>query len=303
MIDAFRQADRRLGGRHLYQAVVGHLTYSLAPRLISDPTGAQATITFGTAYTLSEMAGFMAADCGDDTAALAHFRSAVPLARATGEPDLEPQIHASIALLLIQTGEARAGLQEAEAGYTLARARGTHPQIQARLAAMRARAHAVIGEHYAAETWLEQAQSALALPARAALAPWVSGFDPAALASESAQTYLDLDHRSAIRHASAAVNLRTSDRARSLALSRALLAEAYLRQGELNAACELGGQLLAESHGVGSARLVTALASLRGKLAAQRTYPQAASLLEDLDHALRRGQGLLHRTALGQESP
>jgi hypothetical protein len=298
VIDSFRQADRRLGGRHLYTAVVGHLTYSLAPRLVADPTGTQAAATFGAAFTLTEMAGWMAHDSGDDHAAHGHFQRAAALARATGNADVEAHVHASLAHLHTQTGDARTALECAQTGTSLATARGAHPQLLARLAAMRARAHSVLGEHYAAEAALGEARSALDLACHAPLAPWVSGFDAAALASEAAQTHLDLgQYRTAIPHARAAVALRTSDRARSLALGRLSLAEAYLRGGELDAACQTGTRLLAESHGVGSARIVTGLQALRRLLALHRTQADAATLLDGIDEALRRGQSLLHRPA------
>lgn len=237
-------------------------------------------------------------DSGDDHVAHAHFQRAAALARATGDADVEAHVHASLAHLHTQAGQARSALERAQTGAALATARGAHPQLLARLAAMRARAHAVLGETHAAHAALGEAHSALSLAAHAPLAPWVSGFDAAALASEAAQTHLDLgQHRAAIPHARAAVELRTSDRARSLALGRLLLAETYLRAGELEAACQIGALLLTESHGVGSARVVTGLQALRRQLAPHRAQPDTAALLDALDDALRHGQSLLRRPA------
>jgi hypothetical protein len=297
VIDSFRAADRRVGGRHLYAAVVGHLTYSLAPRLVADRPGAQVSTTFGAAFTLTEMAGWMAHDSGDDRSARTHLYRAAALARATGDADVEAHVHASLAHLEAETGNLGAALESADAGTAIALNRAAHPQLLSRLAAMRARAHSRLGDLNATRTALADAETALALNPHAPLAPWVSGFDRASLASEAAQCYLDLDQPAgATIYARQAVELRSADRARSLALGRLLLAETHTRQGDLDAACHVGTRLLDDCHSVGSARVIRGLEHLRTLLAPHRTERTVAAFLGELDESLRHDNALFHRT-------
>jgi transcriptional regulator with XRE-family HTH domain len=60
-MDAFRVADRQIGGGHLYAALVAYLNGSVAPRLLT----ARAP-SFAAAASLTEMAGWMAHDSGRD---------------------------------------------------------------------------------------------------------------------------------------------------------------------------------------------------------------------------------------------
>jgi hypothetical protein len=205
--------------------------------------------------------------------------------------------YASLAHLEAETGNPRAALESADAGTTIALTRAAHPQLLSRLAAMRARAHSRLGDLNATRTTLADAETALALDPHAPLAPWVSGFDRASLASEAAQCYLDLDQPAgAIVYARQAVELRSADRARSPALGRLLLAETHTRQGDLDAVCEVGTRLLDDCHGVGSARVIRGLEHLRSLLAPHRTQRTVAAFLGELDDGLRHGNALFHRT-------
>ncbi|MGW2812984.1 hypothetical protein [Streptomyces sp. NPDC001415] len=66
---------------------------------------------------------------------------------------------------------------------------------------------------------------------------WLSPFDAAALASESALILRDLDRLDeALTQAEEAITLRETGRARSLALSRITLVDIHLRRGDLDAA-------------------------------------------------------------------
>ena len=81
-MDAFRSADRQTGGGRLYGAVVRHLADRVAPRLVDTGSGSQ---VFAVAAALTEMAGWMAHDSGQDDLAARHFSRALPLARTSGD--------------------------------------------------------------------------------------------------------------------------------------------------------------------------------------------------------------------------
>ncbi|CAL9592551.1 hypothetical protein SUDANB105_05253 [Streptomyces sp. enrichment culture] len=84
--------------------------------------------------------------------------------------------------------------------------------------------------------------------------PWLSPFDAAALASESALILRDLEqYDEALSHAEH-VALRETGRARSLALSRISLVDIHVRRGDPDAAVSVGHDLLGTSPTLGSVR-------------------------------------------------
>ncbi|MFJ7276987.1 helix-turn-helix domain-containing protein [Kitasatospora sp. NPDC098663] len=229
-MDAFRSADRQAGGGRLYSAVVRHLTDQVAPRLVDGGSG---PAVFGAAAALTEMAGWMAHDSGHDAVAAAHFSKALPLARTSGDLPLAAHIAASSSHLALQTGDPREAAHWALVGIELARSGPHLPSLMARLHTMHARALATTGQYAPAAAALDQAEVSLELGADDEH-PWLSPFDRATLASESALVFGDLGKLdSALIYAQQAVDLRGEGRARSLALSRITLASIHVERGDL----------------------------------------------------------------------
>ena len=70
---AFRSADLRVGGGHLYATVLQYLKTQVAPRLVlAEPVNGE-RVVFTSAAAVSEMAGWMAHDAGHDQVAGQHF--------------------------------------------------------------------------------------------------------------------------------------------------------------------------------------------------------------------------------------
>jgi hypothetical protein len=74
VMQAFRDADRQVGGGYVYGAVVRYLEREIAPQLFGG-----ASDVFSAAAALTEMAGWVAHDAGDDTLAGGHFQRAAAL--------------------------------------------------------------------------------------------------------------------------------------------------------------------------------------------------------------------------------
>jgi hypothetical protein len=162
----------------------------------------------------------------------------------------------------------------------------TIPALTARLHAMSARALAASGQTNAALRALDQAEQALALGAEAER-PWLSPFDTAALAIESALVLRDLQrHDRAQAHAERAISLREAGRTRSLALSRITLAGIHLHRRELDAVT-VGHDLLAADLNLGSVRVVRQLDGLRQQLHPHRTHPPVRAFLTRFDDTRR----------------
>jgi tetratricopeptide (TPR) repeat protein len=283
-MEAFRSADRQTGGGRLYGAVVQHLSVRVAPRLVDPRSGPHA---FAVAAALTEMAGWMAHDSGHDDLAARHFNRALPLARTSGDLPLAANIAASNSHLALQTGDTTGAFRWAQTGLDLAGQGPRIPALAARLHTMQARALAAGEQRTSAVRALEAARSGLDAPADTAH-PWLSPFDAAALASESALVLRDLEqHDQAMAQAEQAVTLREAGRTRSLALSRIGLVDIHLRRGDLDAAVDIGHELLTISPTLGSVRVVHQLEELRRLLDPHKGYRPVREYLVNFDDARR----------------
>lgn len=283
-IDAFRDADRQTGGGRLYAAVARHLSDRIAPRLVDTVSGPG---VFAAAAALTEMAGWMAHDSAQDDLALKHFTRALPFARIAGDGPLAANIAASTSHLTLHTGDAAGGARWAKTGLDLA-AQGPHmPALTARLHTMAARALASADQHSPAERALDEARAEIAGPVDTEH-PWLSPFDSAALASESALILRDLGRYDlALEQAEQALALREAGRARSLALARITLVDIHIRRGDLDAAVKVGHDLLATSPTLGSVRVVHQLDDLRLLLEPHKAYGPVRQYLLRFDDARR----------------
>ncbi|MFD4023835.1 XRE family transcriptional regulator [Streptomyces sp. NPDC058576] len=283
-MNAFRTADRQTGGGRLYQAVVQHLGTHIAPRLVAADGGPH---VFAAAAALTEMAGWMAHDSGQDDLAKRHFTRALPLARASGDLPLSAHVAASNSHLALQVSDAAQAVHWAQTGLELMEQGPRLPALAARLHTMHARALAAASQHYAAYRALEHAHGALVARADDEH-PWLSPFDEAALASESALILRDLEqHDQALLHAENAVRLREEPRARSLALSRITLASIHVHRRDLDEAIHVGNDLLRTSPTLGSVRVLRQLDVLRSLLEPHKAIAPVSQYLERFDDARR----------------
>lgn len=104
MSAAFQTADRQVGGGILYPTVVRYLNTDVAPRLL-DTNGANSAAIFAAASSLTEIAGWMAHDTGQDDKARQHFDKAFRLASAAGHDALAGNVCASLSHLAGQLGQ------------------------------------------------------------------------------------------------------------------------------------------------------------------------------------------------------
>ncbi|MBT2510285.1 XRE family transcriptional regulator [Streptomyces sp. ISL-98] len=282
-MDSFRMADRQLGGGHLYSSVLHYLHNNMAPRIFGSESGDDAPQMFRAAASLTEMAGWMAHDSGRNGRAREHFAKALPLATAGEDRAVGANILASMSHLALQTGRLGEAVSLARAGRDHV-AHGTAvPTLSARLHAMEARALAQLGEPDATRRALALAQKELARSPDAPPSYWISSFDAAALASETALSLQDLGTLpAAVDAAERAVALRSGDRARSRVFGQITLATIRTQQGELEAACDVGRELLSACGTLGSVRITQQLDELASALAPYRGERVVAEFLDCL---------------------
>ena len=233
----------------MYGAVVRYLEHEVAPRLFSGSSD-----QFCAAAALTEMAGWMAHDAGDDTLAHQHFERAQRFASATDDCELAAHIHASLSHLSQQLDRPRDGLRVAQAGRAVLRRREHHSGLAARLHAMEARALAALRRRADCERALLAADRALDRSHPAPPSTWVSPFDRASLAAEASVCMQQLQQLAAARsHSEQVIRLRSNGRSRALGQFR--LAAILASQGEVEVACAVSNEALASSDPLSSRRV------------------------------------------------
>jgi hypothetical protein len=280
-MQAFQLADRQIGGGYLYAAVVSYLNGSVAPRLLTSPMP-----SFAAAASLTEMAGWMAHDCGREDMARAHFDRAWELAQVAQAAELQGGVAAARAHLDLYVGDSAGAVATARHGRSLLARGPRHPGLVARLYAMEARGHAALGRGRQAARLFVQAEVTLGAQ-NGDTSPWVSPFDEASLASEAARgLHAARDFLGARRAAERVLELRRGDRARSRAFAMLSLAQTLLCQPrpELVEACSLARRVADEAAAVASARIGQQLHEIHRLLEPHRHVAMVAEYLELARH-------------------
>lgn len=275
---AFRLADRQSGGSHLYPAVMRYLRSEIAPQLVDgdDDQG-----LFTTAAALTEMAGWMAHDAGEDLRARAHFSRALKLVQVGGDVHLGAHIFASLSHLANHLSEPQEAIRLAQQGHATVQRGVPQPELTARLLAMEARAYAMIGRSHECAKLLAKAESALAGPLTDEPSSWLSRFDEGALASEAARCMHRLGRPSAAqRHGERIIELRPAERIRSRAFGQLVLARAHLRQRQLEEAAAVALEALVATRSLSSHVVLTQLVGLGESMARHRSVKVVADLLD-----------------------
>ena len=281
-MQAFRDADRQVGGGYIYGAVIRYLTREVAPQLLKSTPAAYAA-----AAALTEMAGWMAHDAGHDGLAQRHFDRALRLASSTDDVELIAHIHASVSHLAQHADRPQEALRLARAGAGILRRKEHGPATAARLHAMEARALASLGRKSDCGRTLLSAERTLDRQPSQAPSPWVSPFDHASLAGEASECMEQLRQLAAARqHSERVISLRGSQHVRSRAFSQLRLANILVAEGEIDHACTIAANALASSGQLASHRVSQLLRSLHAKLLPHAAAGGVDEAVEALSAAL-----------------
>jgi len=282
MAQAFQIVDRQVGGGRLYPAVLRFLHTEIAPTLV-DPRGVECDELFAAAASLTELAGWMAHDCGVDGAARNHFGRAYRLALAADSSALTANVCASMAHLAAQLGHGADAVRIAQAGLDRAAVADGVAWLVARLHAMRAHGLALDRQVRSAAAALDAAEDALAAAAGTEPAEWIAGFDEGALASEAALCRLGIgDLAGAERAALRVIELRDGDRVRSRAFGQLTLARVLVCASRPDEAATLGCAVCEVVPSLTSARVRVQLAGLGETLRPHCTAGGVADFLDQL---------------------
>jgi len=286
-MEAFRTADRQVGGGHLYASVIRYLQAELGPRLFGAASDENGPLLPCAAAGLTDMAGWMAHDAGQDALARQHFDRALGLAAFGGDRQLSAHVLTSLSHLAHHLGEPQHAMAFARTGQQQLHEGPGNPELDARLLAMEARGLATRGDAAACTNRLGEAERALGGTFSEAPSPWVSRFDEASLASEAARCLRQLgDLDAARRQAERVVTLRSGERARSRAFGQLMLASLLVEQGELDRATMIGYDIVNGTQALGSFLVVQQLDGLRGVLEPYRSVRVVAEFTDYLREAL-----------------
>ena len=287
-MQAFRTADLRAGGGHLYPTVVNYLQTAIAPRLFGTVTGGPGV--FAAASALTEMAGWMAHDAGRDEPAQQHFTRALDLAGASSDTQLSAHILASMSHLALHHDRPKQAIQLARQGQQALGADSPNPGLAARLLTMEARALATLPqpEPAACGKALLRAEQILGNEPAEPPSPWISQFDEGSLASEAARCLRQLGQMAAAaRQAQRIIELRPGSHTRSRAFGQLLLASALIAQSEPEQACTLIQEVLDATQSLSSYLVIQQLRELAQLLEPYRANQAVAVLCTSLHGALR----------------
>ncbi|MFG1804132.1 hypothetical protein ACGFI4_28690 [Micromonospora carbonacea] len=230
--------------------------------------------------TLSGQLAFMSYDAGVHNIAQHHVTIALRLAKAAGDRLYGAHLLANLATQAVYLGHARDAARLAEAAIDGA---GRAPAvIRARLYTAAASAYGVSGERRACQSALVRAERAIDRADPVGSPRWVAYFSPAHFAGTALSCLSTLRlFGPALRHAPDAVALANQN-VRTRALHTALIATTHARSGDLEAACNWGGELALCMPAVRSARVTHRVSELMTTLNAHKTVPRVKKLLHTL---------------------
>jgi hypothetical protein len=293
-LQSLRTADSQIGGGYLYAAVTGYLQHTIGPRLFGTADADESGV-FVAAGGLTEMAGWMAHDAGRDGLAEQHFQRALGMATVGQDHQLGAHIFASLSHLAHHAKRPGQAIAYAQQGHNRLRTGSPHPGVEARLFAMQARGHAALRQDDSCREQLRHAERVLGDAVLDATSPWVSHFDEASLAAETARCFRQLGELDAARRqAEQVVELRPRERARSRAFAQLMLISILIGQGKPEEACGVAYDVLDATRSLGSYLVVRQLEELAQRFEPYQRAREVAAFLDCLSEELRERRWLAH---------
>jgi hypothetical protein len=261
MQQSMKAIDDRHGGGVALPMAVEYLRGEVAPLLRGRYTDTVGRALFSATSEFTLGVGWMAYDAGKHGLAQRYMAQALRMSHAANDRAFGGRILAAMSHQALHLGDVRHGTDFACAARAGTQG-ATTPTIVTMLAAMEACAHAARGDGSLCLRALSHAERAFARSTPGEDPPWVE-FDEGALAGHLARCFRDLDRpREAERFALRSIQLCQPTHLRTRAQRHAILAGAYAQQGELEEACAVGRQALAEVGRLRSTRTLDDVARL-----------------------------------------
>lgn len=267
----FGNYDYKFGGGRPKLLVAKFLEIEVLPHLPhvspTDPVGRE---YFREVAALTRLAGWTAYDAGAHGQAQRYLTQAFRLARAAGDKALCGRILAGMSHQANFLGHYQLAVDLATAAHHGAQGYTT-PTTVALFLAMKARAHASLGQEADATAALLAAerQHTLCNPENDPM--WIRYFDRAELHAEFAHCFRDLNKpKLANHHAAASVRESANLYVRSLSFCRTVLATSHLQNSDIEEALAVATGVVDTAAALQSSRVRSYIADFRARLAAIR---------------------------------
>ncbi|MER6176515.1 XRE family transcriptional regulator [Streptosporangium sp. NPDC001681] len=288
--DVFRTWGDSQGGGLARKAVIGQLNE--VADLLRDSHPRDITVRlFHVMAKLAKIAATMSWDCGMQTAAQKYYILALQAAKPAKDWTFGASVLASMARQLLYLDRPQDALELVRLALDGVQAAGTH-RVRAMLHTREAWAYAALGRPEAFRRATDKAEDAFGEIRTSDLDPeWITYFDAAELAGVTGGRYLEMSRRNgqyaavAVTHIGRALELRRRTSMRSLALDQVGLAQAHLRNGDLDEAVTVGSAAADTAGQVQSDRVRVQLRELHAEIAARRE-PVMAGLSERIRETL-----------------
>jgi tetratricopeptide (TPR) repeat protein len=280
MTESYRRLDRQLGAASVFDDSTHHLQRIIGLRDASMTTEHRRRLA-AAAGEVGSLAAWQALDLGRPGAAWSYYSLATRAAREAGDRELHAYVVAETSYVLLFSGQVSEALSLVKRARHLAR--GTAPRLRSWLAAAHAEASAIAGN--AADTLraLEQAEEAFQEVEPGSGPRWLAYFDRAHLIRWKGHCLVLVgqpeDVLAVLQEALDSVDA-SFVRARAGALVD--LATLHLRQGEVDATCDVLGQAFRLARETQSTKNQRRIIEIRRRL--RPWNPTAA--VRDLDELL-----------------
>ncbi|MGH3319014.1 MAG: hypothetical protein ACRDN9_02340 [Streptosporangiaceae bacterium] len=225
---------------------------------------------------LAQLAGWVSVDAGFHGAGQRYYVAALHAAHAAGDGPLGAYVLASMSYQLAQVGDPREATRLAVTARDGARRSGS-PAIRAMLDFRLAQAHAAAGEASPCRQALAATERVPGTGDRPPWLYWLSDAQGEAFTGACLLRLGDSAARPALERAAAG---HGPTFVRDRAVHLALLAEAFLREGDVEAACHQADSALTLATQVSSQRVTATLRDLRRGLAPFGDTPSVRTLAE-----------------------
>lgn len=275
-VDAIRDAtvmfgnyDYKFGGGRPKLLIAKFLEVEVLPHLAhvspTDPVGRE---YFREVAALIRLAGWTAYDAGAHGQAQRYLTQAFRIAHAAGDKALCGRILSGMSHQANFLGHYQLAVDLATAAHHGAKG-CTTPTTVALFLAMKARAHASLGQEADATAALLAAERQHAQGEPANDPMWIRYFDRAELHAEFAHCFRDLNKPElANHHAAASIRESSSLYVRSLSFCRTVLATSHLQNNDMEEALAVASAVVDTAATLQSSRVLSYVADFRARLAA-----------------------------------
>jgi transcriptional regulator with XRE-family HTH domain len=285
MTAALRRVDNRYGGGYARGVVLGYLNGEVRPVLRAVRAhGSASRRLVQAAAELTQLAGWISHDVGEDSLARWYFSESLRLASAARDDAFVSEVLAGLSHQAAYLCDGRTAVDAAQAARRHA-TRSDVPVLVSEAAAMEAHGHALRGDARACLVAMRNAERALDAAPCDGRPPWLEYFDQAYVAAKFAHALQALgESKPAERFALRSLRM-SEGYERGRLFNTVLLARIHADHGELDRACELGRRSVVMASGIRSARGRGYLDALRRQLEPHTAVPEVQEL-RDRIHAL-----------------